>query len=62
MNDTLYAIGGGSTNLNVRHYDENEQYTPIGYIPEFPQWIILPLLITATVVAIICKQKLPKNR
>ena len=31
INDTLYAIGGGSTNLNVRYYDENERYTPIGF-------------------------------
>jgi parallel beta-helix repeat protein len=29
-------------------------------IPEFPSWIILPLLITATLLIIICKQKLPK--
>ena len=28
-------------------------------IPEFPSWIILPLLITATLLIIICKQKLP---
>ena len=33
--------------------------TPI--IPEFPSWIILPLLITATFLIIICKQKLPKT-
>ena len=31
-------------------------------IPEFPSWIVLPLLITATLLIIICKQKLPKNR
>jgi len=30
-------------------------------IPEFPSWIILPLLITATLLIIICKQKLPKT-
>jgi len=30
-------------------------------IPEFPSWTILPLLITATLVIIICKQKLPKT-
>lgn len=58
MNDILYAIGGGSTNLNVRQYDENERYTPIGYIPEFPSWTILPLLLVATVVAIIYKKRL----
>jgi parallel beta-helix repeat protein len=31
-------------------------------IPEFPSWIILPLLITTTLVIIICKRKLTKNR
>jgi PKD repeat protein len=31
-------------------------------IPEFPSWTILSLLITATLLIIICKQKLPKNR
>jgi len=30
-------------------------------IPEFPSWIILPLLITATLVIIIYKQKISKN-
>jgi N-acetylneuraminic acid mutarotase len=36
VNDTLYAIGGGSSNLNVRYYDENEKYTPTDYSPELP--------------------------
>ena len=30
-------------------------------IPEFPSWTILPLLIAATLVVIICKKKLPKT-
>jgi len=30
-------------------------------IPEFPSWIILPLLITATLLIIICNRKLPKT-
>jgi hypothetical protein len=32
-----------------------------GNIPEFPSWIILPLFLTATLVVIICKKRLPKN-
>jgi len=28
VNDMLYAIGGGSSNLNVRYYYENEKYSP----------------------------------
>jgi hypothetical protein len=31
-------------------------------IPEFPSWAILPLLLTATLVIMICKRKLTKNR
>jgi len=33
----------------------------IAVISEFPSWTILPLLITATLLIIICKQKLPKT-
>jgi len=33
----------------------------IEVIPEFPSWVILSLLITATLLIIICKQKLPKK-
>jgi len=62
MNDKLYAIGGGSTNLNVRQYDENERYTPIGYIPEFPSWTpLLIMLIGVLAVTVIYKQKLHKQ-
>jgi len=31
-------------------------------IPEFPSWVILPLLLTATLLIIVCKKRLPKNR
>lgn len=40
--------------------EPNTETAPI--IPEFPSWIILPLLITATLLIIVCKQKLPKTR
>jgi len=57
VNDQLYAIGGcpgylqGSTAAA-------EQYTPVGYIPEFPSWIILPLFLIATAVVIIYRNRL----
>jgi N-acetylneuraminic acid mutarotase len=60
LNDIFYVIGGHT-------YDQpgffapsaaNEQYTPIGYIPEFLSWIILPLFIIATVFVIVSKKKL----
>jgi N-acetylneuraminic acid mutarotase len=59
VDDALYAIGGSNGSAKI---PANEKYTPIGYIPEFPSWVLLPLLLVATLVAIICKQKLPKNR
>jgi N-acetylneuraminic acid mutarotase len=63
MNDELYAIGGGSTNLNVRQYDENERYTPIGYIPEFPSWTpLLITLIAVVVVAVVYRRRLLKSQ
>jgi len=62
MNDTLYAIGGGSTNLNVRHYDENEQYTPVGYVPEFPSWTPILSLTVVAVVLVVYRQRLKKNK
>jgi N-acetylneuraminic acid mutarotase len=58
LNDELYAIGGGSTNLNVRQYDENERYTPIDYIPEFPSCILLSFFIIVTLSGILFKKKL----
>jgi len=45
--------------------DENNQdnyplMEPV-IIPEFPSWIILPLLLVATLLILICKQRLPKT-
>jgi N-acetylneuraminic acid mutarotase len=44
VNDELYAIGGynGDISLTV-----NEKYTPIGYIPEYPSWMPLLVMIFA---------------
>ncbi len=37
LNDTLYVMGGlPFFNLSGVRCQENEQYTPVGYIPEFP--------------------------
>jgi len=56
VNDVLYAIGGFNTNGdNVLAV--NEQYTPIGYIPEFPSWIILPLIFVFILVFAVVKRK-----
>jgi len=64
LNDLVYVIGGfyGPGGPGYLPIATVEQYTPIGYIPEFPSWIILPLFTIAMLLIIICKQKLPKNR
>ena len=59
VNDLLYAIGGYDVE---NHRNENEQYTPIDYIPEFPSWIILPLFVIATLVVIIYGKKLTRKK
>jgi N-acetylneuraminic acid mutarotase len=48
VNDTLYAIGAGA----------NLQYIPIGYIPEFPYWIAIPLFTIATLFTAAIKKHL----
>ena len=35
---------------------------PVPVIPEFPSWIILPLLLTVTLVIMVGKQRLPKHQ
>jgi len=63
INDIIYVIGGHT-------YDQpgffapsaaNEQYTPIGYIPEFPSWAILPLLVATTAAITVCRRQLAKK-
>jgi N-acetylneuraminic acid mutarotase len=65
VNDELYVIGGttGSGILGEETIllATNEKYTPIGYIPEFPTWTILPLLLVTTLVVVVCRLKLTKN-
>lgn len=55
---------GGFALVGTRHYFgsildswlvKTDEY---GIIPEFPSWAILPLLLMATLVAIICKRRL----
>jgi len=54
----IYAIGGQIGAGTVRsEFTVNEQYIPVGYIPEFPSWIILPLFLMATLFAVVIKKK-----
>jgi N-acetylneuraminic acid mutarotase len=58
LNDQLYVIGGSVGEVGLGTVTNlNEQYTPLGYIPEFPSWIILPLFFVATLVVVGIKRK-----
>ena len=60
--DGGYVIAGYTSSFDVRACDywliKTDEY---GIIPEFPSLIILPLLLTATLLVIIYKQKISKN-
>ena len=60
VNDEIYAIGG----VKEENYQMivNEKYTPADYIPEFPSWVVLPLVIATILMILIYKKRLPKNR
>ena len=53
------GIGDSSYIIDVSNLDD---YPLVNMIPEFPSWAILPLLITATLVAILYKSKLRSTR
>jgi hypothetical protein len=70
LNDTIYVIGGrsyeyplpGDSYFIVTEEAVNEQYTPIGYIPEFPSWTSpLISLVAVVALAVIYRQKLNKK-
>jgi len=64
VDDILYAIGGaiGFLTEPASITSAMEKYTPRGYIPEFPSWtpILLVLIVFAVVVAMY-KRKLPRK-
>jgi hypothetical protein len=64
INDRLYAMGGVPYfNVQGTWTPENYQYTPIGYIPEFPSWTpLLIALVAFLVVSVIYRQKLSHRR
>ena len=63
IDDVLYAIGGGNDGgeYGYESVNINEQYTPVGYIPEFPSWIILPLLLIAGLVLLSYRKRMNKK-
>jgi N-acetylneuraminic acid mutarotase len=60
IDDELYAIGGKTEGDDYSAV--NEKYTPIGYIPEFPAWTPLLIMLLAVVaVALIYRRSLHKH-
>jgi N-acetylneuraminic acid mutarotase len=65
INDTVYAVGGSPNYAEAEMHCEPPtattwQYIPVGYIPEFPSWIILPLLLIVTLAATLYRKRLIK--
>ena len=60
INDLLYATGGYYESIPISN--KNERYTPLGYIPEFPSWTILPLFLTATLIGILVRKRVMRTR
>jgi N-acetylneuraminic acid mutarotase len=58
VDDELYAIGGKTE--EDTYSVVNEKYTPHGYIPEFPSWIVLPLVVAVMLVAVVYRKRLAK--
>jgi N-acetylneuraminic acid mutarotase len=54
VNDELYVIGGATLEIGMSTLASaaNEQYTPVGFVPEFPAWLILPLFVAVTLFAV----------
>jgi len=51
IGDTPYALDGNN----------QDNHPLVNTIPEFPSWAVLPLIIAATLLVAVYKQRLPKN-
>jgi hypothetical protein len=54
VDDVVYVIGGETLLIgnNAHASAVNEQYTPVGFVPEFPSWLVLPLFAAVTLFAV----------
>ncbi|MFA5364835.1 MAG: kelch repeat-containing protein [Candidatus Bathyarchaeia archaeon] len=55
INDLIYVIGGYNKTTG---FALNERYTPADYIPEFPAWVMLPLLLVVSLFVVLFKKRL----
>jgi hypothetical protein len=56
-----YTIAAFDNAENYNAEDNNGQYYVYEVVPEFPSWIILPLVLTSTLLVILCRRKLTKT-
>ena len=62
VDNSLYAIGGREGWFEFPISAANERYTPVDFIPEFPSWTpLLILLVTVMAVAVVYKRKIQKQ-
>jgi len=59
--EITYAIIAEDNAGNTITTEQMGQTYEYQVIPEFPSWIILPLLLVATVLIILCKKRAPKS-
>jgi len=62
VDDSLYAIGGREGWVGSPVSAANERYTPADFIPEFPSWTpLLIMLVTVIVVVVVYRHRLHKQ-
>jgi hypothetical protein len=62
VDDCLYAIGGVEGWFGTPISAANERYTPADFVPEFPAWTPMLLVITMLAVAVVVyRRRLLKN-
>jgi N-acetylneuraminic acid mutarotase len=60
INNEIYAIGGEHNGTLILANEKYNPSDPSGYIPEFPTWIVLPLVLVVTLFSVVVKRKFHK--
>ena len=56
FNDMIYAAGGYQIESDD-YVSKNERYIPVGYIPEFPSWVILVFVLVGSLTIVLFAKK-----